>query len=439
VLLALVVWSLFAFGGAYAWTTVPIVAGAVALAAIVRPPIAAAHTCVLDAALALCLLIPCLQLVPLPPSVRLAASPALARTDRALYLNAPADSAGGSSAPLTVDRESTAEAVAMAVAVVLIFWSARSLVERGSLRKSVRTIAVCGLVASAVAILQHETAPRSIYWIWRPVNLDATPYGPFVSRNDLAAWLVIAMPLTVGYFIARLVTHGRDSTGVPVAALDETAAWLAASVAAMAAALVVALSRSGFVAAAAALAAFVWLTRGRMASRGRVWLLAGVGLVVAIAATYASTAAMLTRFNETLANGVGGRREIWQYTRAIIADFPLVGVGVGAFARAMSVYQPPHQFAFNHAHDEYLQVVSEGGIVLAAAALLAIAAGSAIIVKRLRADRTPMFWIRAGAASGLVAIAVQSIWETGLRMPANAILFAICAAIAMHRPPDPST
>ena len=436
-LLALVVWSLFAFGGAYAWTTVPIIAGAVALAAIVRPPIAAAHTRVLDAALGLCLLMPCLQLVPLPPSVRLAASPALARADQALHLDTPADPARGPSAPLTVDRESTAEAVAMAIAVVLVFWSARSLVERGSLRKSVRTIALCGLIASAVAILQHETAPKSIYWIWRPINFDATPYGPFVSRNDLAAWLVIAMPLTVGYFIARLVTHGRGSTGVPVAALDETAAWLAASVAAMAAALVVALSRSGFIAAATALAAFAWLTRGRMTSRGRAWLLAGVGVVAAIAATYASGAAMLTRLNETIASGVGGRREIWYYTRTIIADFPLVGVGVGAFARAMSVYQPPHQFAFNHAHDEYLQVVSEGGVVLAAAALLAIAAGTAIVVQRLRADRTPVFWIRAGAASGLVAIAVQSIWETGLRMPANAILFAVCAAIAMHRPPNP--
>jgi O-antigen ligase len=321
----------------------------------------------------------------------------------------------------------------MAIAAVLLFWSARSLFARGGVRQSVRTVALCGLAASAVAILQHATAPKLIYWVWRPVNADATPYGPFVSRNDLAAWLVLALPLTLGYFIGRIESRRRGGSGLPIAALDDKAVWLAASMCAMSAALVVALSRSGFVAAAAALLAFVWMTRQRLASRGRAWLLVGIAIVAAIAAAYANSAAMMTRINETLTVGVGGRRDIWLYTRAIVADFWATGVGVGAFARAMSVYQPPHQFAFNHAHDEYLQIAAEGGVILAAAVAFAAVAGSIVAARRLRADRTPTFWIRAGAASGLVAIAVQSVWETGLRMPANAILFAVCAAIAVHR------
>src|SRR5262249_6805367 len=126
-LVALIVWSLFAFGGAYTWTIIPIVAGAVALAALVRPPVVASETRGLDVAIGLCLLIPCLQLVPLPPSVRLALSPALARIDRALYFNVPEDPARGPTAPLTVDAAATIEAFAVAAAVVLIFWSARSL------------------------------------------------------------------------------------------------------------------------------------------------------------------------------------------------------------------------------------------------------------------------------------------------------------------------
>jgi hypothetical protein len=48
------------------------------------------------------------------------------------------------------------------------------------------------------------------------------------------------------------------------------------------------------------------------------------------------------------------------------------------------------------------------------------------------ADRTAVFWIRAGAASGMLAVAVQSVWDTGLRMPANAVLFSLLAAIALH-------
>jgi hypothetical protein len=40
--------------------------------------------------------------------------------------------------------------------------------------------------------------------------------------------------------------------------------------------------------------------------------------------------------------------------------------------------------------------------------------------------------IRAGAIAGLFALMVQNVWETGLLMPANAMLCAVLAAIAVH-------
>jgi hypothetical protein len=54
--------------------------------------------------------------------------------------------------------------------------------------------------------------------------------------------------------------------------------------------------------------------------------------------------------------------------------------------------------------------------------------------RALQGDASAMFWIRAGACCGLVAVAVQSLWETGLTMPANAALAALAAAIAIHQP-----
>jgi hypothetical protein len=56
----------------------------------------------------------------------------------------------------------------------------------------------------------------------------------------------------------------------------------------------------------------------------------------------------------------------------------------------------------------------------------------AIVVARLRSDRTPRFWVRAGAASGIVAAVVQNCFEMTLRVPANGVLLAILAAIAAH-------
>jgi hypothetical protein len=79
-------------------------------------------------------------------------------------------------------------------------------------------------------------------------------------------------------------------------------------------------------------------------------------------------------------------------------------------------------------------MLTEGGLLLAIPAIAAAAAGISGIRSLLRSDRSSMYWVRAGAASGLVAVAVQSIWETGLRVPANTLLFAVLSAISLHRP-----
>ena len=52
--------------------------------------------------------------------------------------------------------------------------------------------------------------------------------------------------------------------------------------------------------------------------------------------------------------------------------------------------------------------------------------------RQLAMDLSGAYWMRAGAACGLLAVALQSLWETGLVMPANAALAAVLAAIAAY-------
>jgi O-antigen ligase len=386
----------------------------------------------LDLGLCACLAVATLQLVPLPAPVRMSVSPSLAAVDRALRLDRPADPAAGWPGPLSVDAESGVGALLLAAAVAVVFWSARQVFATGGVRKSLRAISMCGLTVSAMALVQHVVRPHLIYGIWRPLSANAEyPFGPFVNRNDLAAWLLMALPLAAGYFAMRIDLRRRDGRLNAETLFDGTGAWLALAICLMAATLLSTLSRSGLIGGVAGAASMALLTGRRMERRGRAWMAGGLAVVALVAAGYANVGALTTRVGETFQSGVGGRREIWQTTRQLIADFPVAGVGVGAFGRAMSVYQPPHLFAFNHAHDEYLQIAAEGGLLLAAPVLIVIVAGVVRVRRALERDRTPRFWIRIGAASGLIAIGVQSVWETGLRMPANAVLFALCAAIAM--------
>jgi O-antigen ligase len=156
-------------------------------------------------------------------------------------------------------------------------------------------------------------------------------------------------------------------------------------------------------------------------------------LVLAAATTYVSVPDLLSRVDEAVPSGLGGRTTIWRETWPMALDFSGTGLGVGAFERGMLVYQQsPRSIFFNHAHNQYLQLLVEGGLLLLVPCALALAAALRETVLRLRQDRTPMFWVRAGAAAGLVAVCVQSVWEVGLRMPANAVLFAVVAAVATY-------
>jgi O-antigen ligase len=281
---------------------------------------------------------------------------------------------------------------------------------------------------------QHATAPGLVYWRWP--TIFGTAFGPYRNRNDFSTWLIMAIPLTVGYAFARAETRLADTKRASRvdAVVDATAVWLAGSVCLMSAALVTSLSRSGLAAAVSGLAAFLWFARGRLSVRGRLSLLAGTGILFLIAFAYVNVDALAGRVNETLESGIGGRGTIWRETLPMVRDFWMTGIGAGAYERGMLVYQRTRGlFYFNHAHNEYLQFAAEGGLLLGIPVAVVLAGGAWLVVRRLREDNAPAFWIRTGAASGMVAVAVQSVWDTGLRMPANALLFALLAAVALHR------
>jgi O-antigen ligase len=99
----------------------------------------------------------------------------------------------------------------------------------------------------------------------------------------------------------------------------------------------------------------------------------------------------------------------------------------------MLVYQRSDRtLFFNQAHNQYLQLAAEGGVLLLLPLSVAAAAFAAAVHRGLAADRSSMFWIRAGASAGVIGVLTQSLWETGLRLPANGLLFAVLCAIAVH-------
>jgi O-antigen ligase len=417
---------------------VPFCAGVALLLAVERPSIFRSPARILDWSLLACLIAIAAQLIPLSATTRGSLSPQAFQIEAALRLGAAPEIPPR--LPLSIDVESTAWALALGAAYIGLFWAARAIFARGGVRTVTRGVTWLGLALTVLVAAQRATSPKLLYWYFRPLDAGASPYGPFVSRNALATWLAMAVPLIIGYAVARHRSDPRTSTGLGIAAraeaIDSTQLWLAGAACLMMGGLFGSMSRAGIFGGAVGLMAFVALSRTRIkGGRGLVWMSGSLAVMVAGASLFANFGAMAMRMQETTEAGEWGRRAIWRDTWRMTEDFWLTGVGAGAFERGMLLYQEgSRQFFFNHAHDEYLQLAAEGGLLLAVPATIALAAGIALIVSRLRGDRTPIFWLRAGAVSGIIAVAIQGIWDTGLRTPANGALFAVIAAIALHQP-----
>jgi hypothetical protein len=387
----------------------------------------------LDAWLVFFLILGALQVVPIPTSIARAIAPASVRIGGELTLDS-----GTTFATVSIRPVETVYALIVLATALAVFWMARETYRMGGVRTSARAVAFMGFVVSLVALAQSATARGLMYWRWRPTYEGPEPFGPFVNRNHFATWAVLAIPLCLGYLAARSV--GRDHKDMlrPLRmriahAIRARAMWLLASVVAMTAALGLTLSRSGIAALGAALGAAWWLTPRRGGRMGR-----RVAVAAAIAAAGAvvlwNAPALAGRFART-GIGYADRLIIWRETLPIVRDFWTTGAGLGTFESTMAFYQQADRSVFfNQAHSEYLQLAAEGGVPLIVAGAGVVAAFVRLAASRLREDLTGMFWVRAGAAAGLTAVALQSVWENGLRIPANALLAAILAAIVVHEP-----
>jgi O-antigen ligase len=387
-------------------------------------------TRVVDIGLGLVLVAIALQLVPLTAGVRDRVSPAAAAYDRAMRLDAAVDLGG----PLSIDPAATVLALIFVAAIVLLFWCARTMFRLGGIRTTIHAVAWIGLFVSPLAIVHHVIPLPGIDLAWGLTARGLRPYGPFVNRNDFAGWLIMAIPLTLGYAFARI--HSRHRAGEALdaeVAFDSKSIWLGVTICLMLAGLLSSLSRSGLLGAVVGFLFFAWRSRRQMTVQRAKRAALLIGVILAVAATYADMGALTTRLEGSFSEGLASRISIWRQTWPVVRNFWPFGSGAGTYQSVMVLYQTMSRFYYvAHADNEVLQILAEGGLLLGIPVAITIVAGARLIMKRLREDRTAAFWLRVGAIAGMVAIATQNMVEMTLRVPANAVLFAILAAVAVH-------
>lgn len=350
---------------------------------------------------------------------------------------------------LSVDPQATLVALGTVALGALAFWTSRAVFSAGgSTRAFCRALTVMGAAFAVAAVLQKVVSPRSVLFMLEPEARSASPFGAFVNRNHFGGWLLMVAAPVAGYFVARSKIHPlrrgpwRESLGQ---IMRSGLVFTAIAVIIVVGVQLVTLSRSALAGLAAAALVGWRLGKPRMNTErtNLPGLLGTIGAVVLIVVVFVDVDRWAGRIADSFDTAPAplSRLTIWQESLPIARDFWLTGTGAGTFSDAMIVYQSSRVWVgamgkwahYNNAHSHYLQVLCEGGLLLVLPVLWCLAALTTLGYRAVRSDKGEMFWVRVGAAGGLAGMAVQSIWEVSLLMPANAVLAGMLGGLLLYR------
>jgi O-antigen ligase len=126
-----------------------------------------------------------------------------------------------------------------------------------------------------------------------------------------------------------------------------------------------------------------------------------------------------------------GRAHFWSVTVDIIKAHPVIGTGLGAFGVVYTRYDSRNGlFRLEQAHNDYLQVLSDGGIVGFLIGLFFIVMLFRIGFARRESRDDFRHGVSIGALAGCFAVLVHSFFDFTLHTTSNALLFLILAALA---------
>jgi hypothetical protein len=277
-----------------------------------------------------------------------------------------------------------------------------------------------GFLVSIFGILQQLTFNGKLYW-FREMRYGGIPFGPYVNRNHFAGFVELVFPVALVPLVLGKVRKERWMVVGIFGLLPIGALFLSAS-------------RGGVLSFGVQLVVLIVIMMLRRTG-GKHALAGGIVLLLAfLLVSWLGVHQVLERFSslQSLEVTTGKRASMRHDTWRIFLDHRWTGTGLGTLPTVFPAYESLYDGKFvNHAHNDYLEALSDTGAVGGAfgAAFLAVL----LVVSLRQLLQTDKPFAAALHLSGLVAcigLLVHSFVDFNLHIPSNTLLFLLMAHLA---------
>jgi O-antigen ligase len=335
--------------------------------------------------------------------------------------------------PISVSPGDTLRGLVYLIGFSLLYGAAfREIRDSRWRQKLAVAVVATGVVMTIVALVQAASGATKIYGLWQPVTWYAI-YGPYANRNHFAGYMTMACALALGLALGglkdlrRAFARRRRARWLAFGdAEGSTAIRNAAGAMAVIVGLLASASRGGFLGFVVSIVVLLLAVAARRGAKSVIGITVALAVVVSLGLAWVGIEGVLKGFE---ARGLkASRLDLWADAARLFPLFPVFGAGFNAFGPAYA----PHQtfwtwYWIGQAHNEYLQVLLDTGLVGAAVSVLLLAV---VFRGALRAAvRGPL---EAGFLAALAALAAHNLVDYNWQIPANAATFAVVAGAAVR-------
>ncbi len=308
----------------------------------------------------------------------------------------------------------------------LCFLAGQTLLRGSQARQLALIFTLYGAALSGFALLQGIAPNGKLYWIRQP-HLGGWIYGPYVNHNHYAGLMEMLVPIPLVLSLTRLASSKARIAAAGVAAVMAGTIFLSGSRGGMLAIVVELLILAGLL---------IKQKRGLHTAIGvSVFMAIIVGLLVWIGGGELSRRiATAGPQHSDLAGDI--RVYINRDGLRMFLKRPILGWGLGSFPVVYPEFRTFYtNFFVNEAHNDYLQLLVETGLLGFAIMLWFLVAIFRRALKKIGKWESEMTGaVTLACLLGLSGILVHSAVDFNLQIPANAALFYVMCTIAAAEP-----